>query len=363
MGIEQRTRQPVEPIELWIGDDRGNHLNKVMRQGKKPWAEPEPYKFLSGIRYINPAPVRDCAVELAGDKGIFLTRAAALKETKGVRRNPIDTGDKVRGLAVTLADIVAEAHPSGTAQWLRPLKLHVSFSSPHASRAVAAAGMKELKKLEKGFVVGRAKYSVVIGEVTCHHEGFLFLEKGIEDCGAVIDFGSGTLQAAHLTDEGLIHPVQIANGGRKGSNPWLGDLANLESVKAQMAKARKLYGLDIEKMSHNFGNGQFVVEGVDLLPALKKTLPHRLTNLANASVQVRTSLRQYGRDDLLDKIIYVIGGGAALVAAVATDKQLDALYKQYRVQLWANAPEYQTVLTMHRLFLASRPEWTYKNGK
>lgn len=360
MRAEQRTRQPVEPVELWIGDDRGNHLNKVIRQGKKPWAEPEPYKFLSGIRYINPAPKRDRAIELSGDKGIFITRANALRETRGIRRNPIDTGDKVRGLAVTVADIVAEAHPSGTAQWLKPLKLHVSFSSPHASQAVETAGIKELKKLEKGFTVGGRKYSVIIGEVTCHHEGFLFLEQNIADCGAVIDFGSGTLQAAHLTDEGTIHPVQIANGGRKGSNPWLGELANQESVRAQMVKQKKLYGLDIEKMSHNFGNGQFVVEGINLLPALRKTLPQRLTNLANASVQVRTSLGQYGRDDLKEKTLYVIGGGAALVAEVASERQLETLYQKYGVKLWRNAPEYQTVLTMHQLFLASRPDWKYK---
>ncbi|MEL6554892.1 MAG: hypothetical protein AAFQ63_15720 [Cyanobacteria bacterium J06621_11] len=357
------TRQPLQPVELYIGDDRGNHLNKVMRQGKQPWSKPEPYKFLSGIRYIKPAPVQDRAVSLFGDSGIYLTRADALRATKGVRRNPIDTGDKVRGLAITVADIVAEAHPQGNASWLQPLRVHVSFSSPHASRAVRVAGEKELKKLEKGFVVGGAKYNVEIGEVTCHHEGFLFLEKGVEDCGAVIDFGSGTLQAAHLTDEDKIHPVQISNGDRKGSNPWLGELANQEAVKAQIAKAKKLYGLDIEKMSHNFGNGQFVVEGINLLPALRKTLPQRLTNLANASVQVRTSLKQYGRDDLVGETIYVIGGGAALIAEVATPRQLETLYQKYRVKLWHDAPEYQTVLTMHQLFLQSRPDWQYKTSR
>ena len=335
--------------ELLIAIDRGNWLIKVMRCNikSKKYALS---KTTSAMLYLPTGSTPYREVEIPQVNGKFICRDGALIETRGQRRTPLDSGDKVKGLALAVADAIAEELPEGTENWCNPPLVHVAFSNPSASPAVEKTARLELEKLttDDGFKVSGEKYTIKLGHVDAFDEGFLFLQRAPRYIKGLMDFGSGTLQAAHLLNSGEVQPCPPDQGDKKGAKQWLAAVLRDEGFKGDVARARLLSSPSAEDLAQTLGAGNFVYRGIKLLPPLKRTLKPVLNNIANCAVQLKTSLRDNNVEMGDGERIVIVGGGACLIEATATNAQLQRLADDFGIEIWPKGPDTLTARQMTR---------------
>lgn len=321
---------------LLMAIDRGNSGSKIaVSVNRKPM---EPFKIPSVIREV----LTDGVINIDGKA--YVCGESAISMKVGSLSTPLQEGDKVKNLGVVIAQVIQRISEEQTLSSDLDIKLVVS--SPFSTAALKKEIENEVKPLTLGFMVKGQSYKLNIVGVETRFEGAVLLE-AVREFNAVIDVGFGTLLAAYRTQSGRVHLVPVMAGDMGGVNLVLkgliADEAFLKQVKASGATAPP----SLERLSAKLSEGIIKLRDIDLKPLLKthlKVLKERIENAINAVV---TEIR-YSEEDAPQPKIALVGGGAALLKSVLSEKELEAWSKKYSVELFTQ-PDYQTAMTMHQI--------------
>lgn len=297
---------------LLIAIDRGNSGSKAaVSVNGIPL---EPFKIPSVIRRVE----ADGVIKIGNQS--YVCGDAAIGMTTGNVSTPLQNGDKVKDLAIVVAQVVqkiSETHPLSS-----DLKLSLVVSSPFASDALAKQIKTELKALDHGFTVNGRFYSIELTQVQTEFEGAVLL-KAAHEFNGVIDIGFGTILAGYRAENSSVAIVPLMGGDLGGCNLAIKALLNDPAFLAAVKKPGASAPPSAERLSAKLSEGVTVLRGIDLTPLLKTHLKVLKQRIEDAAIAVSTELRLSSETGATPKIA-LIGGGAALLKLVLSEAQLQA---------------------------------------
>lgn len=320
-------------VELFL--DRGNGSSKVLAVVEG--AVQPPFKIPSVTRKVQEL---DNGIKLLKNGQLFLCGTPAIESYAGIRYTPLDENDKIRELAVVVAAALAQIVPNGG-----PIELSICVSSPMYYKGMEPDIIKELSKLEDGFIYDEYQYTILLERVGAFQEGVIFLDLN-PDFNGVIDLGQGTLLAGVRYPQQGVMPLPLSDGNRGGCNliltALLGDERFLKAIKAAGLAAAP----SPDKLSSLLSDGRWEVKGIDFRKFIKPHMTLAKQRLENAAQSIRTELKNASPyDDVVPKIAF-IGGGSSLLQGVL-GQSVNKWCERQNVVLVTQTPDYQTVLQMY----------------
>ena len=328
-------------IELFL--DRGNGSSKILAV-VEGISQP-PFKIPSITRRVQGL---GNGIKLLKNDQLFLCGTPAIESYEGIRYTPLDENDKIRELSVVVAAALAQIVPNGG-----PIELSLCVSSPMYYKGMEPDIIKELARLEDGFIYGDFQYSVLLERVGAFQEGVIFLDLN-PNFNGVIDLGHGTLLAGVRYPQRGVMPLPLSDGNRGGCNliltALLGDDRFLKAIKAAGLSAAP----SPDKLSSLLSDGRWKVKGIDFRKFIKPHLSLAKQRLENAAQSIRTELKNASPyDDVVPKIAF-IGGGSSLLQG-ALGQSVDKWCERQNIVMVTQTPDYQTVLQMYES-IKEKPE-------
>lgn len=320
-------------VELFL--DRGNGSSKVLAVVEGT-VQP-PFKIPSITRRVQSL---NNGIKLVKDDQLFLCGTSAIESYEGIRYTPLDENDKIRELSVVVAAALTQVVPQGG-----PIELSLCVSSPMYYKGMEPEIIRELSKLEDGFICSNYQYTVLLERIGAFQEGVIFLSLN-PDFNGVIDLGHGTLLAGVRYPQRGVMPLPLPDGNRGGCNliltALLGDDRFLKAIKtAGLAAAPSP-----DKLSSLLSDGRWKVKGIDFRKFVKPHLKLAKQRLENAAQSIRTELKNASPyDNVVPKIAF-IGGGSSLLQG-ALGQAVDKWCERQNIVLITQKPDYQTVLQMY----------------
>lgn len=320
-------------LEIYL--DRGNSGSKVLPILNEKILDP--FKIPSVTRKVGEI---NQTISFGQSGPSFLCGNPAIESYDGIRYTPLDENDKIRDLAVVVAAAIAEVVNDGG-----PIELSLGVSSPLVYKDIEKDITKELSRLDAGFHKGDSQYTVMLERVGAFQEGVIFLELNT-DFDGVIDLGQGTLLA------GIRHPhrgvvtLPLSDGNLGGCNLIISALLEDEKFLKVVKAAGFSSAPSPDKLSSLLSNGRWDVKGIDFRKYLKPHLTIAKQRLENAAQSVKAELQNALPYETVVPRIAFIGGGSSLMQGVLGEA-LNKWCDKHHMVMYADSPDYQTVLQMH----------------
>ena len=319
-------------LEMFL--DRGNGGSKVL-----PIVEGDrraPFKIPSVTRQVNSFK----GISLAKSGQSFLYGDSAIESYEGRRYSPLDDNDKIRDLSVVVAAAISEVFPSGG-----PVELSLGVASPIFHKGIEREIIRELSKLEDGFSHAQNQYSVLLERVGAFQEGVVFLELNPSFDG-VIDLGQGTLLAGIRHPTEGVRPLPLSDGNIGGCNLILDSLLSDDRFLKAIKSAGFSAAPSPDKLASLLSQGRWQVKDIDFKKLLKPHMKIPRQRLENAAQAIKTMLKNASPYETVVPRIALIGGGSSLIQGVFGNS-LNKWCEQHHLELFAQSPDYQTVLQMY----------------
>lgn len=328
--------------EIKIAIDRGNGTTKVVCSVDGSIVEP--FKIPSVIRKVQP----NATTTKVGNETYLVGKAAILAKSGDVE-TPLSNRDKIKDLAVVIAQALHEVLKEGS-----DISLDIGVASPFGDTAgTLAAVKKEVSRLKDGFTVENQTYAVSsIDRVILGSEGSVILNAN-PNFNVSIDIGFGTLLAHYRDLDGRIHQASFTDTETGGVNMLLRDLLAHDGFRDAIRKAGCNALPSFEVLSSVISKGNpYELRGVPLMPfvrACSTPLVQRVNKAIEGAYTSFLGLYQY--DPEIEFKPVLVGGGSALLQAIQAGSTPVKL--SHNAVIFDVQPDYQTALIIHQTLVTS----------